>query len=38
MDFQLKGMILNITLKSYKIMPIEGANELKVMMKFYGGL
>ena len=37
MDFQLKGIILNYTLKSYKITPIESANELKIMMKFYGG-
>ena len=37
MDSQLKGIILNCTLKSYKITPIESANMLKVTMKFYGG-
>ena len=37
MDFQLKGIILTHTLKSYKFTPIESVNELKVMMKFYGG-
>ena len=37
MDFQLKEIILNCTLKLYKITPLETANELKVMMKFYGG-
>ena len=37
MDYQLKGLILNHTLKSYAITPIESANVLKVTMKFYGG-
>ena len=37
MDYRLKGLILNHTLKSYAITPIEGANVLKVTMKFYGG-
>ena len=37
MDFRLKGIILNRTLKSYKITPIESANVLRVTMKFYGG-
>ena len=37
MDYQLKGLILNHTLKSYTITPIESANVLKVTMKFYGG-
>ena len=37
MDYQLKGLILNCTLKSYAITPIESANVLKVTMKFYGG-
>ena len=36
MDYQLKGLILNSTLKSYAITPIESANVLKVTMKFYG--
>ena len=36
MDYQLKGLILNRTLKSYAITPIESANVLKVTMKFYG--
>ena len=37
MDSQLKGIILNHTLKSYKITPIESANVLRVTMKFCGG-
>ena len=37
MDSRLKGIILNHTLKSYKITPIESANVLRVTMKFYGG-
>ena len=37
MDYQLKGLILNCTLKSYAITPIESANVLKVTMRFYGG-
>ena len=37
MDYQLKGLILNHTLKSYAITPIESANVLKVTMNFYGG-
>ena len=37
MEYQLKGLILNRTLKSYAITPIESANVLKVTMKFYGG-
>ena len=36
MDSRLKGIILNHTLKSYKITPIESANVLRVTMKFYG--
>ena len=36
MDYQLKGLILNCTLKSYAITPIESANVLKVTMRFYG--
>ena len=34
---QLKGLILNRTLKSYTIIPIESNNVLEVTMKFYGG-
>ena len=37
MDSQLKGFILNCTLKSYTITPIESNNVLEVTMKFYGG-
>ena len=37
MDPQLKGIILNHTLKSYKITPIESANVLRVILRFYGG-
>ena len=37
MDSQLKGLILNCTLKSYTIAPIESNNVLEVTMKFYGG-
>ena len=37
MDSRLKGIILNCTLKSYKITPIESANVLRVTMIFYGG-
>ena len=37
MDSKLKGIILNRTLKSYKITPIESANVLRVTMMFYGG-
>ena len=37
MDSQLKGFILNHTLKSYTITPIESNNVLVVTMKFYGG-
>ena len=37
MDSRLKGIILNCTLKSYKITPIESAYVLRVTMKFYGG-
>ena len=37
MDSQLKGLILNRTLKSYTITPIESNNVLQVTMKFYGG-
>ena len=33
----ITGLILNHTLKSYVITPIESANVLKVTMKFYGG-
>ena len=36
MDSRLKGIILNCTLKSYKITPIESANVLRVTMMFYG--
>ena len=37
MDSQLKGLILNCTIKSYTITPIENNNVLEVTMKFYGG-
>ena len=37
MDYQLKGLILNCTLKSYTITPIESTNVLEVTMRFYGG-
>ena len=37
MDSYLKGIILNCTLKSYKITPIESAHVLRVTMRFYGG-
>ena len=37
MDYWLKGLILNCTLKSYRITLIEIANVLKVVMKFDGG-
>ena len=37
MDSQLKGLILNCTLKSYTITPIESNNVLEITMKFYGG-
>ena len=37
MDSRLKGIILNSTLKSYKITPIERANVLEIRMRFYGG-
>ena len=37
MDYWLKGLLLNHTLKSYTITPIEIANVLEVTMKFYGG-
>ena len=37
MDSQLKGLILNHTLKSYTITTIESTNVLEVTMKFYGG-
>ena len=37
MDSQLKGLILNHTLKSYTITPIESNNVLEVTMKFYWG-
>ena len=37
MDSRLKEIILNCTLKSYKITSIESANVLRVTMKFYGG-
>ena len=36
MDYQLKGLILSHTLKSYDITPIEIANVLKVTMRYYG--
>ena len=36
MDYQLKGLILNSTLKSYTITPIESTDVLKVTMRFYG--
>ena len=38
MDPQLKVIILNHTLKPYKITPIERSNVLKVTMTFHGGL
>ena len=37
MGSRLKGIILNCTLKSYKITPIESVNVLRVTMNFYGG-
>ena len=37
MESRLKGIILNHTLKSYAITPIESPNVLKVTMKLYGG-
>ena len=37
MDYQLKGLILNCTLKSYTITPIESNNVLEFIMMFYGG-
>ena len=37
MDSRLKGTIVNHTLKSYSISPIESANVLRVTMRFYGG-
>ena len=37
MESQLKGLILNRSLKSYTITPIESNNVLEVTMKFYGG-
>ena len=37
MDSQLKGLILNHTLKSYTMTPIESNNVLEVTMKFYVG-
>ena len=37
MDSRLRGIILNHTVKSYKITPIESVNVLRVTMKFYGG-
>ena len=37
MDYQLKGLTLNHTLKSYTITSIESNNVLEVSMKFYGG-
>ena len=36
-DYQLKGLIFNHTLKSYTITSIESANMLKVTMKFDEG-
>ena len=35
MDYWLKRLILNHTLKSYSITPTENANVLKVTMRFY---
>ena len=37
MDSQLKGLILNCTLKSYTITLIESNNVIEVTMQFYGG-
>ena len=37
MEYQLKGLILNCTLKTYKVSSIESTNVLKATMKFYGG-
>ena len=37
MDYWLKGLILNHTLKSYTITQIESINVLEITMKFYGG-
>ena len=36
MDYWLKGLTLNHTLKSYTITPIESANVLEVTIKFDG--
>ena len=36
-DSRSKGIILNCTLKFYKITPIESSNVLRVTMMFYGG-
>ena len=36
MDYWLKGLILNHTLNSYTITPIESTNVLKTTMRFYG--
>ena len=37
MDYWLKGLILNCTLKSYTITSIESTNVLEVTIRFYGG-
>ena len=37
MDSRLKGIIINHTLKSHKLAPIESANVLRVTMMFYWG-
>ena len=37
MVLRLKGIILNCTLKSYRITTIESANVLEITMKFYWG-
>ena len=37
MDYQLKGIILNLTLKCYQITPTEKVNVLRVTMDFFGG-
>ena len=37
MEYWLKGLILNCTLKSYTITPIESDDVLDITMRFYGG-
>ena len=35
-DYKFKGLILNCTIKSYTITPLESDNVLKLTMRFYG--